>query len=404
MTRKIVKIQDIAAPTARSIAIGPFGSNLKADLYTTSGVAVVRGQNIKASPYLDEEDLVFVSHETAEKLSSSMLNEGDLVFPHRGAIGRVGLVGERRMLLSSSMMKLTVDSSKADPKYVLYYFRGPGERELLMRASTVGTPGIGQPLTSLRGITIELPDLQQQQAIAEVLGALDDKIAANTKLGETSAQLSLTLFKQAVHEASDEFLLSDITSLLSRGVTPKYADGADTMMVLNQKCIRGQRVDLGPSRRTVTAKVRRDKVLLANDVLINSTGQGTLGRVARWTTEAITTVDSHVTIVRFDNSKVDPAVAGLGLMSLQDVIIEMGEGSTGQTELSRTELGKLRVRLPKLSDQARLSKRLVALTEMEHAHLAENLTLSATRDALLPQLMSGKLRVKDAESTISALV
>ncbi|WP_449374003.1 restriction endonuclease subunit S [Arthrobacter psychrolactophilus] len=152
------------------------------------------------------------------------------------------------------------------------------------------------------------------------------------------------------------------------------------------------------------SKVREDKVLKANDVLVNSTGQGTLGRVARWIDNERSTVDSHITIVRFNAVKVHPVTAGIGLLSLQETITEMGEGSTGQTELSRVELGKLKVRLPKLDQQLELGRHFDGLAKMEQTHLAENRTLAATRDALLPQLMSGKLRVKDAEAIVSAAV
>ena len=246
--------------------------------------------------------------------------------------------------------------------------------------------------------------LSEQRAIAEVLGALDDKIAANQKLSATSASLSHAMFDAAVRAYPEEWLLSEITVLVTRGVTPSYSDADDTMMVLNQKCVRDQRIVLAAARRTLTSKVREDKILVPNDVLINSTGQGTLGRVARWTRNEIATTDSHVSIVRFDGAKTNKVVAGHGLLQLQSVIEEMGEGSTGQTELSRTELNKLRIRLPASSIQDELGLRLSELARMEDSSLHQNLTLAATRDALLPQLMSGKLRVKDAETVLEGVL
>jgi type I restriction enzyme S subunit len=90
----------------------------------------------------------------------------------------------------------------------------------------------------------------------------------------------------------------------------------------------------------------------------------------------------------------------MALLAAQKTIEELGEGSTGQTELSRTELGKLRMRLPDRSLQAELGHRIKSMSEMETAYLRENQTLATTRDALLPQVMSGKLRVKDAEAVL----
>lgn len=296
-----------------------------------------------------------------------------------------------------SIVGFTADPEKADVVFVEYVFR---TLRATLQHQASGSVQDNINLETLSRLKFSIPELSEQQAIAEVLGAVDDKIAANTKLVRTSATLTQAIFTDAVRESDDGAVLSEITGLLSRGVTPKYSDVEETVVVLNQKCIRDQRVNLDPARRTLISKVREDKLLMMDDVLVNSTGQGTLGRVARWTHRDSVTVDSHITIVRFDQAKVDPVCAGMALLSLQETIVEMGEGSTGQTELSRTELGKLRMRLPKRSRQSELGRRFTSMSEMEQVHLRENQILADTRDMLLPQLMSGKLRVRDAERVL----
>lgn len=256
-----------------------------------------------------------------------------------------------------------------------------------------------------KALHVLVPPLPEQQAIAEVLGALDDKIAANARLSETSARLAHLLFASSLSEGSETALLADLCELISRGITPAYVEEeASSMVVLNQKCIREQRVDLAPSRRTSLEKTREAKVLRAEDVLINSTGQGTLGRAARWTESTPATVDSHITIVRFDPAQAEPTCGGFALLSMQRLIEEMGEGSTGQTELSRVELGKMPVRLPAIRRMQSLGAELRVFAKTESAVLQENRTLAATRDALLPQLMSGKLRVREAEQLASEVL
>jgi type I restriction enzyme S subunit len=195
---RVCTVDEIKAEAPYSIAIGPFGSRMKSDRYTASGVPVIRGTNISHAREIVGEP-VFVSDETANELRSSTAVAGDLVFPHRGAIGEVGLVpstGHPRWMLSTSLMKLTCDSTLADPLFVYYFFRSPsGRQELLRHASTVGTPGIGQPLTSLRSIRIRLPPLSEQRAIAATLGALDDKIELNRRINETLEAIARTIFR-----------------------------------------------------------------------------------------------------------------------------------------------------------------------------------------------------------------
>ena len=94
--------------------------------------------------------------------------------------------------------------------------------------------------------------------------------------------------------------LDDLTSLVSRGIAPKYDDDS-AQIVLNQKCIRDHYIDISLGRRH-KPKTINEKWLQYGDLLINSTGEGTLGRAAQvWFIPENMTVDSHVTVVRPKN-------------------------------------------------------------------------------------------------------
>lgn len=187
------KVAEFASRTA----IGPFGSRMKSDAYTETGVPVIRGTNLTGGKVLSGE-WVYVSEKTADDLSSCCVFPGDLVFPHRGAIGEVGLVPNQfpRYVMSSSLMTLSCDRAKADPDYVYYFFKSSaGRHELLKNASQVGTPGIGQPLSTLRAIEVPLPAPDVQSAIAKVLGDLDAKIAVNRRINQTLEAMAQAIFK-----------------------------------------------------------------------------------------------------------------------------------------------------------------------------------------------------------------
>ena len=79
----LVKVAEIAAPHKGAIAIGPFGSAMKADSYVEQGVPVIRGANLTGGRKFSG-DFKYVAEETADKLSRSNVHAGDLVFPHRG--------------------------------------------------------------------------------------------------------------------------------------------------------------------------------------------------------------------------------------------------------------------------------------------------------------------------------
>src|SRR5947209_17424361 len=92
-------IDQLKAGSNASIAIGPFGSRMKSDTYVPSGVPVIRGNNISdTKEFVDE--FVFITPDFADQLKSQNVTDGDLVFPHRGNIGTVGIVrkGQPRYL------------------------------------------------------------------------------------------------------------------------------------------------------------------------------------------------------------------------------------------------------------------------------------------------------------------
>ena len=137
--------------------------------------------------------------------------------------------------------------------------------------------------------------------------------------------------------------LGEVCSFLNRGISPRYlARGG--ICVPNQKCIRDHRVSYEPSRRhdARAKKVGSERLIQAGDVLVNSTGTGTLGRVAqlRENPPEPTTVDSHVTIVRPTPGQFYPEFFGYMLVVIEDAIKKAGEGCGGQTELARSVLAK----------------------------------------------------------------
>ena len=131
--------------------------------------------------------------------------------------------------------------------------------------------------------------------------------------------------------------VESLTVYVNRGITPKYTvEKEGSILILNQKCIRGFKVSLEPARLNDLSKrkITEGKLLEKYDVLINSTGVGTLGRVAQFYGESgSATVDSHVTIVRPNADLIDPVYFGYIIKSKQQLIEGFAEGTTGQTEL-----------------------------------------------------------------------
>lgn len=178
--------------------------------------------------------------------------------------------------------------------------------------------------------------------------------------------------------------LVDLCSYINRGAAPVYTESGGTL-VLNQKCVRDQRVNLADARRTDTDRkaVSPERLLQPWDILVNSTGVGTLGRVAQIRSiPEKATIDSHITIVRPNPDVVHPQYLGLALRHLEDEIEALGEGSTGQTELSRARLAEFVVSIAPNIDQPKIANVLGSLDERIDLNLRMNVTLDAITRAI----------------------
>ncbi len=164
--------------------------------------------------------------------------------------------------------------------------------------------------------------------------------------------------------------LGDVCSLITRGISPKYVDKSG-LMVLNQKCIRDHNVNynLGRLHDANSKKVSQERLIQLGDVLVNSTGTGTLGRVAQVKDETNATVDSHVTIVRPKKELFYYRFFGYAMTSIEEDIAKGGEGCGGQTELSRTKLkNEYYINYPKFLPE---QQRIVAILDEAFAAIAK---------------------------------
>lgn len=140
-----------------------------------------------------------------------------------------------------------------------------------------------------------------------------------------------------------EMVLSDC-----KGITPQYVEESKTI-VLNQKCVHDFMLDYSLAQFVSDdQKISENKYVQLNDILINSTGQGTAGRctIVSYIPEGYKiTVDSHMLIVRCNNIE-DVYLLAYHLYQNEKFIMSMLAGSSGQGELDKVRLFKLKVPMP----------------------------------------------------------
>ena len=153
---------------------------------------------------------------------------------------------------------------------------------------------------------------------------------------------------------------------IRRGNPPSYVD-ADGIPVVNQGCVWPSGLEYAKLKQhNPDEKERIDAWLQNGDVLVNSTGTGTLGRVCHLDFELETELfaDSHVTVLRDSKNRINTRYL-FYILSIQQerITVECSEGATNQIELSRTLLGNLKVDCPKSETQIKIADYLDRKTE-----------------------------------------
>ncbi len=162
--------------------------------------------------------------------------------------------------------------------------------------------------------------------------------------------------------------ISDITEYLSRGKQPKYVSHS-SLPVINQRAIRWSGIQNEYLKYVDPAQFDQwtpERFIRSGDILWNSTGTGTLGRACLITQrdlERPKVVDSHVTIVRPNQTAIDPRFLFSWIQSseVQENIASLATGATNQIELSRAAIASMRIPIAPLNEQKRIADKLDAL-------------------------------------------
>lgn len=413
-------------------------------------VELKRGYDLPKKSRVDGDVPVVSSSGVSGTHNVSKVKAPGVVTGRYGTLGKVFLMMADFWPLNTTLY--VKDFKGNDVRFISYFLRKIDYESCSDKAAV---PGVNR--NHLHMISVSLPPLQEQKAIAHILGTLDDRIELNRRMNETLEGMAKALFKswfvdfdpvidnavasgkEIPEELSeraearaalgdrrkplpeairnlfpDEFSYSDemgwipggweVAPLsktaieLRRGISPKYIEDGG-VRVVNQRCIRNHEIDFSLTRRNDETKRKVDgRLLEEGDLLINSTGVGTLGGMAQVHNLSEPTVaDSHVTIARTDEDKYLAYTFARMMLSIEPYIEAMGEGTTGQTELSRNRLAQIQVIVPPLSIQKVSEEYFYSFSQRASLNIQKTETLRMTRDTLLPKLLSGEVRIRDAE-------
>ncbi|MEQ8460195.1 MAG: restriction endonuclease subunit S [Sandaracinaceae bacterium] len=421
------------------MATGPFGSAISSRFFVDSGVPVIRGSNLSddTGVRISDANLVYIPDDLARKFSRSEVRLGDLVFTCWGTIGQVGLIDQRagydRYIVSNKQMKLTPDATVADSLFLYYVYSSPQVVERI-QGQKIGSSVPGFNLGQLKAITIPVPPLEEQRRIAGVLGALDDRIELNRKMNRTLEEMAQAIFKSwfidfdgvphsemvdselgPIPGAVKLVYLGDILSDLETGKRPKggvkqIASGVPSIGA--ESIVGVGRYDFAKTKyvpEEFFVKMKKG-VLRDRDVLVYKDGGkpgdfrphvSMFGDGFPFNRAAI---NSHVYRLRADGRvSQEYLYFWLASDSMLALMRRMGTGAA-IPGIPKRNLVRIPVVLPERGRVERFQEYAEPAVSRIFANANQSRTLEELRDALLPKLISGEIRVPEAEKAVEAVL
>jgi type I restriction enzyme S subunit len=335
-----------------------------------------------------------------EKELNSVLKCNDLLFARQSLVeagaGKVSIyLGNKDTVFESHLIRCRIDNKQAEPLFIYYLFKSPIGR-LTMSTIVTQTAAAGIKGSDLKGLSFIIPPLPEQQAIAEVLSSLDDKIDLLHRNNKTLEEMAETLFRhwfvEGVKENWVTYRLDDISEHIKKTINPQKTE----VTHFNHYSLPA--FDNGKKPEYVDAlSVLSNKYLVqTNDILISKLNPRTprVWMIGKNQEESVCSTEFQVYRAK-ENEYKNIIYCFLKTQYVCDVLSGAASGTSGSHQrVNPEDISSLEIALP--LNEAIIQK-FHSITESIFIKVENNLknisVLEKTRDTLLPKLMSGQVRV-----------
>ena len=423
---------------------GNYGSYYpRIEEFGSEGVPFLTAKSLN-NGHIDIEGAPRLSEKRASELRFGFVQPGDVLLSHNATVGRVAVVPNvsGRMLVGTSLTYFRVDNTKIAPRYLAAYFSSKGFQDQLAAVMSHSTRN-QVPVTAQRSLKIVLPSMAEQVAIAEILSVFDYKIDVVRRTNETLEKIAQAIFRSW-------FVDFDPVRAKAEGREPQGMDAATASLFPSEfedselgsipagwriHPIGGLAAVVGGSTPSTKKPeywddgehawaTPKDLSSLTMPILLSTerkiTNQG-LSQISSGLLEPGTVLLSsrapigYLAIAEvptainqgFIAMKPNEGVSNLFLLfwtrASHEAIVSRANGSTF-LEISKSAFRPMPVISPRPEIMASFDVTVRPLYEAVVNNEKQVRTLTELRDTLLPRLISGKLRVAEAEKLVEAVL
>jgi type I restriction enzyme S subunit len=397
--------------------------------YVASGIPFVSASDLDGRR-IDLSGATFISQGAYDRLGNGKIEQGDILFCLRGSLGKIGLAKNiQKGAIASSLVIIRPKQNVS--RDFLYYILSGSIGKTIARELDNGSVQGNISVRELKQVEIDLPSPQEQKAIAHILGTLDDKIELNRKTNETLEAMAKALFKSwfvdfdpvrakaegrptgLPSEISDLFpdsfedselgeipsgwevkSLDEVAHFLNGLALQKFPpeDGDPTLPVI--KIAQLKKGDSIGADRCSTA-VPSDYVVRDGDVLFSWSGSlavdiwcGGDGALNQHLFKVTSKTYNKWFFLQWVKHH---------LPEFQE--IAQGKATT-MGHIQRHHLSEAKALIPTPSLLAAMDSAFAPLLDRAYGLRKQSKDLATTRDSLLPKLISGEIRIPDAEKML----
>lgn len=388
MSRSMATLGAIAAP--KGLQTGPFGSQLKAEEYTEHGVPVIMPKDICNGKILPS-GIARVPEEKAKKLAKHRIITGDILFPRRGNLGRIGVATEENegWLCGSGCLRARLKDS-VDTEYIHQYVQLASVKQWL-ESNALGQTMLNLNSEIIGNLPIFLVPQKEQTVIAALLSTWDTVIEKMDKMIAAKEQRIEWLLSKLISKSKYSLgHIRDFTSEVSKRNSGEEIDG-----VLSVTNNRGFILPADQfARRIASSDLSNYKVVTSGQYAYNPSriNVGSIARLDDWDKGVLSPM---YVVFKVNEKKVtsDFFLHWLSSHEAKGRIRRSAQGSVRET-VSFTDLGAIPFPLPSLERQQQIAETLNTAQHEIDLLKKQAEAYCKQKRGLMQKLLTGEWRVK----------
>ena len=432
----------VADLITESVLVINDGYRAKNEELASAGLPFARAGNIDGGFQFADAD--YFPEQNLGRVGNKISRPGDVVFTSKGTVGRFAYVADStpRFVYSPQLcFWRAVDQERLDSRWLFYWMQSSEFHEQCDGVKGQTDMADYVSLRDQRAMSITLPPIDKQRTVGLLLGSLDDKIELNRRTNQTLESMARAIFRSwfvdfdpVVAKAAgrqpfgmsadlaalfpDELVsdergeipfgwhfrpLAEVTTKIGSGATPRGGSAVylpeGTGFIRSQNVLDHEFEWNGLARITDEAAQQLIGVSVREgDVLLNITGDSILRTCLVDSAVLPARVSQHVAIIR-PSPGIPSRYLHLRLVDdeMKDFLIGFDAGGTRQA-VTKAQLETVPILVPSDALLTRFDELTEPLFHRIDSNRVESRTLAVLRDTLLPKLMSGVLRVRDAEN------